>query len=73
MMYTIRWAAWIPGKDKQVALKFMGGNVLPSDELFVYKPSTSVVTNTAEVIQERLRFTYRFDTEVNFVFVLLTL
>lgn len=65
MLYTIRWLAWVPGKDRQVGLDLVGGNILPSDELFVYKPSTTTVTKTADIVRERLRFTYRFDTEVN--------
>ncbi|CAF1495816.1 unnamed protein product [Adineta ricciae] len=61
--FTIRWAAWLPGKDKQVALVMYGGETLPSDELFVYKPSKTVLHNTPDIIQETLRFNYRFDTE----------
>lgn len=45
-----------------------GGDVLPSDELFVYKPTTTISHNVADIIQETLRFNYRFDTEVNFIF-----
>lgn len=41
-----------------------GGETLPSDELFVYKPSKTVLHNTPDIIQETLRFNYRFDTEV---------
>jgi len=65
LTYTIRWSAWTPGKDKQVALTMSGGEILPSDELFVYKPSTTVLNNTPDVVQEKLRFNYRFDTDVN--------
>lgn len=41
-----------------------GGEILPSDELFVYKPSKTVLNNAPDIIQETLRFNYRFDTEV---------
>jgi hypothetical protein len=41
-----------------------GGEILPSDELFVYKPSKTVLHNTPDVVQETLRFNYRFDTDV---------
>ena len=41
-----------------------GGEVLPTDELFVYKPSKTVLNNTPAVVQETLRFNYRFDTDV---------
>ncbi len=64
LTYTIRWAAWFPGKDKQVALIMSGGEMLPTDELFVYKPSKTVLNNTPAVVQETLRFNYRFDTDV---------
>lgn len=69
LTYTIRWSAWTPGKDKQVALTMCGGEILPSDELFVYKPSTTVLNNTPDVVQENLRFNYRFDTDVNFLYL----
>ncbi|CAF4479437.1 unnamed protein product, partial [Rotaria sp. Silwood2] len=61
--FTIRWTAWFPGKDKQVALIMSGGEILPSDELFVYKPSTTILLNAPDIVQETLRFNYRFDTE----------
>ncbi|CAM4766790.1 unnamed protein product [Rotaria magnacalcarata] len=61
--FTIRWSAWFPGKDKQVALIMRGGEILPSDELFVYKPSTTILHNAPDIVQETLRFNYRFDTE----------
>ncbi|CAF3451554.1 unnamed protein product [Rotaria sp. Silwood1] len=61
--FAIRWVAWFPGKDKQVALTMFGGEILPSDELFVYKPSTTILLNAPDVVQEILRFNYRFDTE----------
>ncbi len=64
MTFTIRWTAWFPGKDKQVALIMSGGEILPSDELFVYKQSKTVLNNTPDIVQETLRFNYRFDTEV---------
>ena len=41
-----------------------GGEILPSDELFVYKPSKTVLHNAPDVVQETLRFYYRFDTDV---------
>ncbi|CAF0762294.1 unnamed protein product [Rotaria sordida] len=61
--FIIRWSAWFPGKDKQVALIMSGGEILSSDELFVYKPSTTILLNTPDIVQETLRFNYRFDTE----------
>ncbi|CAF0912061.1 unnamed protein product [Rotaria sp. Silwood1] len=61
--FAIRWVGWFPGKDKQVALTMFGGEILPSDELFVYKPSTTILLNAPDVVQEILRFNYRFDTE----------
>ena len=41
-----------------------GGDILPSDELFVYKPSKAILANGSEMTQEKLTFNYRFDTEV---------
>jgi hypothetical protein len=41
-----------------------GGEILPSDELFIYKPSKTVLHNAPDLVQETLRFNYRFDTEV---------
>lgn len=64
VLFTIRWIAWFPGKDKQVALIMYGGETLPSDELFVYKPSKTVLHDSPDPVQETLRFNYRFDTEV---------
>ncbi|CAF1455211.1 unnamed protein product [Adineta steineri] len=61
--FTIRWSAWFPGKDKQVSLIMYGGETLPSDELFVYKPSKTVLHNAPDIVQETLRFNYRFDNE----------
>lgn len=65
--FTIRWVAWMPGKDKQVALIMSGGEVLLSDELFVYKPSKTIQLNTADIVRETLRFDYRFDNEVKYI------
>ena len=41
-----------------------GGDILPSDELFVYKPSKAILANGSEMTQEKLSFNYRFDNEV---------
>jgi hypothetical protein len=41
-----------------------GGEILPSDELFIYKPSKTILHNAPDLVQETLRFNYRFDTEV---------
>ncbi|CAF0829530.1 unnamed protein product, partial [Didymodactylos carnosus] len=60
--FTIRWAVWFPGKDKQVSLNFNGGQVLLTDELFVYKPSKTIL-NSPDIIRETLKFDYRFDDE----------
>ncbi|CAF4291973.1 unnamed protein product, partial [Didymodactylos carnosus] len=60
--FVVRWTVWFPGKDKQVALNLYGGQVLLTDEVFVYKPSKTVL-NSSEVLRETLKFDYRFDDE----------